>query len=105
MTTPVDPADDPGSRAELRVELLRIVKTQADRAQTRRGHESLDELRKRCYAMLIRAAADDVIPRDADLQTAADLVAGVVWSRVVHGEDLSEAQAAAVVEAILPRSA
>lgn len=102
MTTPADAVeDDPGSRAELRVGLLRIIRVQADRAQTRRGHESLDELRKRCYSMLIRAATDEVIPRDADLQAAADLIAGAVWSRVVHDEDLSEVQAAAVVEAIL----
>ena len=97
--------DGPESRAELRVELLRIVRTQADRAQTRRGHDSLDELRKRCYSMLIRAAADGVIPRDADLQATSDLIAGAVWSRVVHGEDLDEVQAAAVVEAVLPDSA
>lgn len=97
--------DDLDSRADLRVELLRIVRTQADRAQTRRGHESLDEMRRRCYSMLIRAAADGVIPREADLQASAELIAGAVWSRVVLGEQVSDAHAAAVVEAILPETA
>lgn len=97
--------DDLDSRVDLRVELLRIVRTQADRAQTRRGHESLDELRRRSYAMLIRASADGVIPREADLQAVADLIAGAVWSRVVLGDEVSDAHAAAVVEAVLPHSA
>ena len=100
-----DEYDSLDSRAELRVELLRIVRAQSDRAQTRRGHESLDELRKRCYSMLIRAAADGVIPRDSDLQATADLIAGAVWSRLVLGEEVSDAHAAAVVEAVLPQSA
>ena len=74
--------DGPESRAELRVELLRIVRTQADRAQTRRGHDSLDELRKRCYSMLIRAAADGVIPRNAGHQAsgATDAIGPVAAS-------------------------
>jgi hypothetical protein len=97
--------DDLDSRAGLRVELLRIVRAQADRAHTRRGHESLDELRKRSYAMLIRASADGILPPDADLQAVADLIAGAVWSRVVLGEEISDAHAAAVVEAVLPHSA
>jgi len=88
-----------------RLELLRLVRVQAERAHVRDGLDSIDDLRKRFYATMIRASSRGVIPRDVDLQAAADLITGAVWSRVVHGDHLSEARAAAVVEAILPRPA
>ena len=93
------------TQPEVRAELVRLVRGQAARAQSFDEEGTLDRLRSSCYRTLIRACIEGVVPADTDLQASADLIAGAVWSRVVHGEEVTEAHAAAVVDAILPESA